>query len=65
MSEGLIVFLVIYAVVGFGATLGTVPRAFFRHPVERFIVRVSCGLIWPMFAGYLLMHRIHTTVNDQ
>lgn len=54
MSAGLIMALLVYGIVGFGAALGTVPRKFFTHPVERFLVRTSSAITWPMLFGYLL-----------
>lgn len=59
MSAGLITALVIYGIVGFGAALGTVPRKFFTHPVERFLVRMSSAITWPMLVGYLLAQLQH------
>lgn len=63
IQHEVLAFLVVYAIVALGAALGTVPRKFFRHPVERFVVRVSCGLMWPMFVGHLLTRAASTAVN--
>lgn len=54
MSNWPLVFIIIYGLVGIGLALAIVPRAVFRTQVERFVVRVSCGIVWPMFCGYLI-----------
>lgn len=58
MSEWQIAALTIYCLIGFGAALGVEPRSVFKHPFERFVIRVSAGFMWPMYCGYLLMYKM-------
>ena len=52
--------IIIYALIALGVATGIRPRGMFTRLVERFVVRVSCGLMWPMFVGYVLAHRVNT-----
>lgn len=54
MSGTLLLLLATYLLTALGAALGAVPREYFKHPAERFIVRVSCGLTWPLLFGHWL-----------
>lgn len=54
MSDILLVGFVVYGMVGVGAALGIQPRPIFAHPFERFVVRLSAGLVWPFYLGYLM-----------
>lgn len=54
----------IYALIALGFAMGVTPRSMFKHPVERFITRISCGLLWPMMCGYLLGRRLTAMTAD-
>lgn len=58
MRDVLVAGLIIYGMVGVGAALGIVPRGIFKHPAERFAVRLSAAIIWPFYCGFLLMRHL-------
>jgi hypothetical protein len=57
MNYTLTMLLFIYGFIAFGVALGMVPRKMFTHPVERFVVRLACGVSWPMLFGHLLARK--------
>lgn len=64
MNILLMAVLTVYGFVALGVVLEIVPRSIFEHPVERFIVRVSCGLIWPFLVGVLLARKVSKITTD-
>lgn len=53
-----------YILVALGFAMGVTPRSMFKHPIERFIARASCGLLWPMMCGYLLGGKLTEVTTD-